>query len=58
MGDLFPERLEPTGRVPDLVGQEPKRQPESGRRRRPPPSKEADPAPEADVAPHEVDSLA
>ena len=53
MPDLSMERLEPTSRVPEPQGKQPKRDPESRSRRWPdPPESELDDAEDAEVPQH------
>jgi hypothetical protein len=58
MGDLSSDRIEPAPRVIEPQGPQPRGQPDSGSRRRPPPAPhepEAEENPEAPV--HQVDRL-
>jgi len=59
MSDIGSDRLEPTARVLEPQGQEPRREPGSGARRRPPAPapKPSEPAETPDTPPHQVDSL-
>lgn len=58
MSDLSMERLEPTARVPEPQGKQPRRDPESQSRRRPEPSKrEPEDAEDADLPHHQLDRL-
>jgi hypothetical protein len=58
MTDVSMERLEPTARVPEPQGKQPRRDPESRSRRRPePPKPEPEPAEEPEQPQHQLDRL-
>ncbi len=58
MNDISSERIEPTGRVVEPQGPEPRGQPEAGsQRRRPPQAEESERAEESEAPVHQVDRL-
>jgi hypothetical protein len=59
MEEIGTDRLEPTARVTEIHGQQPRREPGSGLKRHPPPpDKPEDEEPTEDKEQHQIDSLA